>query len=352
MRHSKNFNTEELIFLISEKNKVRLLEFVKERIFERYIFPVENVPLKYKNGFNMMANACLSIEAFMKILNIYHKNDITSKPVADKWLFKYFFSFNILFEPFVRYSEEFYGDVRCGILHNGETNGLWKINREAGTELLADYNINANKFIIALKETINTKLNSYLDLNFDSKEWKNLIISIERIINNHNRFYFAYGSNMDEDRFRGRIGNNYIKIGRGILEGYEIVFNKKPKNNNGHGFANIKKNRIRIVEGILYQLTGDEFDVINSLKILDKEEGVSDSHYNRKSYKIKIDLNDENGKFASLDRDEVYAYIYVCENPGKIDNSLIPSSEYLDHLLAGKNHLTLSYYQYLKEFQH
>lgn len=351
MRHSTNYRTEDLILFISQKNKEKILEFVKERIFERYIMPVENVPLKYKNGFNMMANACLSIEAFMKILNIHHKNDITLRPVSGSRLFRYFFSNNFPFKPFERFSEEFYGDVRCGILHNGETNGLWKINREAGTELLADYNINANKFIIALKETINTKLNSYLDLSFDSKEWKNLIISIERIINNHHRFYFAYGSNMDEDRFRGRIGNNYIKIGRGLLEGHEIVFNKKPKNNIGYGFANVKKNRNRIVEGILYQLTGDEFDVINSLKLLDKEEGVSDAHYNRKSYKINIDLTDEYGKFTSIDGDDVYAYIYVCENREKMDNSLTPSLEYLNHLLAGKNHLSLPYYQHLQTFQ-
>lgn len=73
----------------------------------------------------------------------------------------------------------------------------------------------------------------------------------------------------------------------------------------------LKKNRNRIVEGILYQLTGDEFDVINSLKLLDKEEGVSDAHYNRKSYKINIDLTDEYGKFTSIDGDDVYAYIYM-----------------------------------------
>jgi ATP-dependent Lon protease len=50
-----------------EKIKERILEFIKDRIFERYIYPVENVPIEFKNGFNMMANACLSIEAFMKI---------------------------------------------------------------------------------------------------------------------------------------------------------------------------------------------------------------------------------------------------------------------------------------------
>ena len=51
---SKKFRTEDLQLFISLENKEKILEFVKERIFERYIFPVENVTLKYKNGFNIL----------------------------------------------------------------------------------------------------------------------------------------------------------------------------------------------------------------------------------------------------------------------------------------------------------
>ena len=173
-----------------------------------------------------MANACLSIEAFMKILNPIKISESSTRTLSGKGLFIRFFKQFQLFESFKILGAEFYNDVRCGILHNGETNGLWKINRKSETPILDGYNINANKFIISLKETIILKLNSYLDLSFDSAEWENLILSVERIINNHQRFYFAYGSNMNEQRLRQRIGDNYITIGRGVLERFELKFNK------------------------------------------------------------------------------------------------------------------------------
>lgn len=45
-----------------EKNKVAISDFVFKRLSERYIIPLENVPFKFKNGFSLIANACLLIE--------------------------------------------------------------------------------------------------------------------------------------------------------------------------------------------------------------------------------------------------------------------------------------------------
>ncbi len=348
MKHSKNFNSEDIKQFLLDQNKERILEFIKDRIFERYIYPVENVPIEFKNGFNMMANACLSIEAFMKILNPIKISDSSTRTLTGKGLFIRFFKQFQFFESFKILGAEFYNDVRCGILHNGETNGLWKINRKLDTPILDGYNINANKFIISLKETIILKLNSYLDLSFDSVEWENLIISVERIINNHHRFYFAYGSNMNEQRLRQRIGDNFITIGRGVLERFELKFNKKSSQYPSNGVANIVQNKYKTVEGILYQFIGSEDDVLCSIMKLDRAEGTN---YNREMYKIKIDLRDSYGTFESMPQDQILTYIYICKNPLYIDSSLKPSAEYLNHLIEGKNHLTISYLNYLKTFQ-
>lgn len=348
MQHSKNFNTENLSSFLMNKNKEKLIEFIKDRIFERYIYPVENVPKEYKNGFNMMANACLSIEAFMKILNPIKSINQSNVSLTDKGLFINFFRQFELFNQFKNLGAEFYSDVRCGILHNGETNGLWKINRKLDSPMLEDYNINANKFIKCLKDTINIKLNSFLDLSFDSDEWGNLIFSIDRIIKNHHRYYFAYGSNMNKERLKQRIGVNFKTIGRGILEGFELTFNKKSSQFPTNGVANITKNRFKRVEGIIYEFTGNEYDVSNSLLKLDRAEG---SNYIRETYKIKIDQNDLNGDFSSLNRLEVFPYVYICKNSIYLDESLKPSSEYLNHLFAGENHLTANYLEHLKTFK-
>jgi len=348
MKHSKNFSTEDLNFFLLEKNKEKLLDFIKDRIFERYIDPVENVPLEFKNGFNMIANACLTIEAFMKILNPNKISDLSVRPISGKYHFIKFFKEFQLFESFKFLGAEFYNDVRCGILHNGETNGLWKINRKSDTPIFDGYNINANKFIKSVKESIQLKLNSYLNLNFDSDEWKNLIISIERILQNHHRLYFAYGSNMNEQRLRQRIGDNFIIIGGGYLEGYELVFNKKSSQYPNNGVANIVKNKYKTVHGIIYKLIGSEDDVYNSILKLDHAEG---KNYLREMLKIKIDLHYNNEIPDSFSQGQVLSYIYICTNSLKIDFSLKPSNNYLNHLLEGKNYLTPSYLNYLKTFQ-
>jgi hypothetical protein len=348
MKHSNNFNSEDIKQFITDQNKERILEFIKDRIFERYIYPVENVPIEFKNGFNMMANACLSIEAFMKILNPIKISESSNRTLTGKGLFIKFFKQFELFESFKILGAEFYNDVRCGILHNGETNGLWKINRKSDTPILHCYDINANKFIISLKETIILKLNSYLDLGFESAEWENLVLSVTRIINNHHRFYFAYGSNMNEQRLRQRIGDNFITIGRGYLERYELTFNKKSNQYPYNGVANIVQNKYKSVEGILYQFIGNEHDVLSSIMKLDRAEGAN---YNREMYKIKIDLRDNNGIFESMPQDQILAYIYICKNPSYMDSSLKPSAEYLNHLISGGNHLTIPYLNFLKSFQ-
>ena len=52
----------------TEANKDRLVEFIFDRLYGRYIKPFEfnnsNYKTEYKNGFTIMANCCLLIETF------------------------------------------------------------------------------------------------------------------------------------------------------------------------------------------------------------------------------------------------------------------------------------------------
>jgi gamma-glutamylcyclotransferase (GGCT)/AIG2-like uncharacterized protein YtfP len=65
--------------------------------------------------------------------------------------------------------------------------------------------------------------------------------------------YFAYGSNIDIQRLRDRVGRfgNVIALGPHRLNGFRLVFNCG-------GFANIEPHAGSSVEGILYDLNDEQ----------------------------------------------------------------------------------------------
>ncbi|MEN3016243.1 MAG: gamma-glutamylcyclotransferase family protein [Candidatus Methanosuratincola petrocarbonis] len=141
-------------------------------------------------------------------------------------------------------------------------------------------------------------------------------------------FYFAYGSNMDQERLRDRIGSFHSRK-HAILEGYDLVFNKRDSSCRGAGFANIVKGKGK-VEGILYEI--DE----TCLEKLDSIEGVHTNHYNRIEIKVECE-----GKLLN-------AWVYVA-NENKVEEGLKPKKEYLNHLLKGQDLLSKEYFKKLQE---
>lgn len=126
-------------------------------------------------------------------------------------------------------------------------------------------------------------------------------------------WYFAYGSNMDSERFEGRICRNNIIWTTGKLNNYELVFNKIA--GDGSGYANIQSGERKIVYGVLYLLSERE------LQELDKYEGVP-AHYRR----MELNVETEEG--------EVRAFCYIAvEN--NIKEGLIPKCGYLKYLING-----------------
>jgi gamma-glutamylcyclotransferase len=136
--------------------------------------------------------------------------------------------------------------------------------------------------------------------------------------------YFAYGSNMDLDQTKDRIGEFKI-IGITILDGYRLKFNKRSKD--GSGKANIVPESESKVEGVLFDLTEEQMKEMD-----DCEQG-----YSRKT----IPLND----------DSLNAVTYVA-NPDTIDEKLRPTRDYLDKIINAAKKLGVSeaYQQMLKVF--
>lgn len=167
--------------MLREEDKEAIANFIFQRLSERYIIPLENVPISYKNGFSIMANSCLLIETYESF-----RQGWDSTSAKDRIPFKSFFERELLFKEFKVHSYEFYLNVRCGILHQGETKKGWKITRKANLPLLTidDKRINANKFIRTLKEVLKLYSVSLKNADWNDDIWINCRDKIEFIIQN------------------------------------------------------------------------------------------------------------------------------------------------------------------------
>ena len=145
--------------------------------------------------------------------------------------------------------------------------------------------------------------------------------------------YFAYGSNMDEARIMERLAGTMCKlVSSGVLKGYCLKFNKVASEKQGVGWANIEPDKKSFVEGIVFET--DE----SGLEKLDHVEGLVRGHYYRK----EVPIETENGV--------VECWVYKA-NPSLTKEGLKPTKEYLNHLLAGKEHLSEAYYAKLAEIE-
>lgn len=135
--------------------------------------------------------------------------------------------------------------------------------------------------------------------------------------------YFAYGSNLNDNRMISR-GVNFTSKEKGILKGYRFVINKISQKNPNIGFANIVKDENSEVEGIIYGVNMDD------IQKLDKYEGTP-KHYRR--------------EILTINNEQVVVYI-ANESWTSIDE-LYTTEEYKNHILEGKEYLSEKYFNQL-----
>lgn len=164
-----------------------LADFVYNRLYSRYLKPFtfgdyKSCPTfrrEYKNGFSMMANYCLFIEAFQSF-----KKGISDSNGKSGWLFESFFVEEYaLFPPL--HEKGFYKNVRCGILHQGETTGGWKLSRECKSLFDEDSKtIDAVLFGKQLERVLKNYRNELIGSDPNSALWFFCKKKILSIINN------------------------------------------------------------------------------------------------------------------------------------------------------------------------
>jgi len=128
--------------------------------------------------------------------------------------------------------------------------------------------------------------------------------------------YFAYGSNMCQQRLIDRIGS-FTVVGIAVLGGHDLKFNKRSAD--GSGKANIVIDSTKQVEGIVFAVTPDQLRTLDG-----KEPG-----YHRENVQVILGGHAE----------ECVTYV---ANDDRIADGLQPSHDYLDLIRCGAAHFQLS----------
>jgi hypothetical protein len=126
-----------------------LARFVCERFDERYFNPVENS--KSKHGFATLAVACLVIEA----LESFYQGREDTRGESEK-MFRDFFKRDAPLKVLGTGGDWFYRDIRCGILHQAETRGGWRVLRHGPLLDTGARIINATKLLRELRRAVRT----------------------------------------------------------------------------------------------------------------------------------------------------------------------------------------------------
>ena len=140
-------------------------------------------------------------------------------------------------------------------------------------------------------------------------------------------YYFGYGSNMNQTRVVNR-EMPFSEVLAGTLRGFELAFNKRSVKYPGAASANVVENSGSHVEGVLYQLNGED-----AILKMDPFEGYP-VRYSRYRLPVKTLTGD------------VDAWVYMA-NQDYITEGLRPARWYLNHLLAGKAFLSEHYFENL-----
>jgi hypothetical protein len=202
---SSNVTVQRYREMESTKDRRGLAKFIKERLLERYVDPLQTA--KKKHGFLIMAAACLLIETLESFYRGWPDTnegkasadiDDPCKPAdpnrttvsAGEVAFCYFFQREPAFALFRPYASEFYKCVRCGILHQGETTGGWRIRRE-GDDLFdaPSLTINANKFLAVVERSIGAYAEELRrpEADWNDEIWENFQVKMNAIIDHCKR---------------------------------------------------------------------------------------------------------------------------------------------------------------------
>ena len=192
-------------FIKDEINKEKIADAIFHRYYDRYLkifyFQSEKISSytknikntiqvverrefdeEFKSGFSIMTNCCLLIET---IATFFEGQNETKKPGKE--------TFKLIFQKAATYknglscfeNEEFYKNVSCGLLHQGETYGKFIKRRDASKIFDTTTKvINAKLFCDILKSFLDSYKSELINTKWDSDIWDKCRIKIRHIVQN------------------------------------------------------------------------------------------------------------------------------------------------------------------------
>ncbi len=169
--------------MLSDKDKdsakKRIAEMIYHRFHGRYIKPFffkdRTYQRHYKNGFSMMASGCLLIEALQAFYRGWKETQTSGGDLFDN-----FFAATPSLKAFK--NKGFYKHVRCGIMHQAETTGGFRIVRAGPLFDPLKKAINSQKFLQALDDCLKQYRNLLTKSEWDSEVWDNFRTKMRHII--------------------------------------------------------------------------------------------------------------------------------------------------------------------------
>jgi hypothetical protein len=167
-----NIRVSDYLDMLQNQDRNRLIEFIRERFTERSVTPVEAIPNKpedMRNGFCTMAISCSMIEALASFWKGRPETPRGDGRATFRWFFEQ--NENVPLANFKAYGGQFYEKMRCGILHQGETTGGWKVRRDGDLFDIATLTINATKFHRALADCLDSYCEALKADTWDGPVW-------------------------------------------------------------------------------------------------------------------------------------------------------------------------------------
>ncbi len=165
--------------MVAKTEKNEITAFISDRFTERYVTPLTAISKENKSGFCTMAICCLMIEALESFWQGWPDTKGKSKDA-----FCSFFDRYDNLKVFTGHAGEFWRHVRCGILHQAETTGGWKVHR---TGILFDSNtkaINATRFHDELKKCLDRYCAELRQEDWDGELWTNFKSKMKQVCKN------------------------------------------------------------------------------------------------------------------------------------------------------------------------
>lgn len=156
-------------------NREAIADALHRRFTARYLKPVTTPPV---TGFTMMAVACLMIEALESFRQGWDTSDKRSQAA-----FCFFFDSVDEFKDVRGHGKDFYKHIRCGILHQAETTGGWRIRRDGSASFdPTARTVNAVRFVKTLRTFLDGFCARLKTDAWDSDNWKNIRRKFDAIV--------------------------------------------------------------------------------------------------------------------------------------------------------------------------